>query len=123
MSIPKSQVVLPREKPAPKEKALTRWEKFRVEKGMAPRKKRSRIIYDEITQDWVPRHGFGSAKKIADKHQWIMEDKPKHMTSKIDPYTYAKQEKDAKKNKQDLAHLKSQINTATPAQVRNSQPA
>jgi regulator of ribosome biosynthesis len=69
---------------------MTRWEKFRLEKGMPARKKRSRMVYDPITQDWVPRHGFGSAKKIADKHQWVMEDKPKHLTSKTDPYTYAK---------------------------------
>ena len=42
-----------------------------------------------------------------------MEDKPKHLTSGTDPYTYAKEEKKAKKEKQDLAQLKNKIN-ATP---------
>jgi regulator of ribosome biosynthesis len=68
VSIPPSQVVFPREKPAPKEKEMTRWEKFRLEKGMPARKKRGRMVFDEITNDWVPRHGMGSIKKIADKH-------------------------------------------------------
>ena len=55
---------LPREKPCPVEKAKTKWEKFREEKGMPPRQKRSRMVYDEITQDYVPRWGAKSIKKI-----------------------------------------------------------
>ena len=66
--IGKSHTVLPREKPCPVEKQKTKWEKFREERGLPPRKKRSRLVYDEITQDWVPRWGKDSVKKIADKH-------------------------------------------------------
>lgn len=97
--MPPSKVVLPREKPAPKEKQLTKWEKFRVERGLAPRKKRSRMVYDPITKDFVPRHGMGSIKKIANKHQWLMEEKPKHTDAKTDPYTYAAAEKNLVKEK------------------------
>jgi regulator of ribosome biosynthesis len=85
---------------------LTKWERFRLEKGMPARKKRSRMVYDEITKDWVPRHGAGSIKKIAEKHNWLMAEKPKHVAAGMDPFTY---EKDQKKNagkKQDLAHTK-----------------
>ena len=32
--LPKSTVVLPRAKPAPKKKELTKWERFRQEKGL-----------------------------------------------------------------------------------------
>ena len=41
---------------------MTKWEKYRLEKGMPARKKRSRVIYDPITKDWVPRYGYKSAK-------------------------------------------------------------
>jgi len=103
VDLPKSSVVLPREKPAPKEKALTKWEKFRAEKGMPARKKRSRMVFDPITKDWVPRHGTGSVKKIADAHNWLMEEKPKHREAGVDPFTYQKAEKKAKQEKQNLA--------------------
>jgi regulator of ribosome biosynthesis len=56
--------ILPREKPCPIEKGKTKWEKFREEKGLPARKKRSRLVFDEITNDWVPRWGFGSIKKV-----------------------------------------------------------
>ena len=73
--LPESKIVLPREKPIPKPKPLTKWEKFRLEKGLPTRKKRSRMVYDPITKDWVPRFGFGSVKQIEAKHDWLLEDK------------------------------------------------
>lgn len=75
VEIPDSAIVLPREKPIPKEKPLTKWEKFRLEKGLPDRKKRSRMVYDPISKDWVPRYGSKSIKKIEEKHNWLMEDK------------------------------------------------
>ena len=68
-------MVLPREKPIPKPKPLTKWEKFRLEKGITEKGKRSRMVFDPITKDWVPRFGMGSVKKIAEKHNWLMEEK------------------------------------------------
>jgi regulator of ribosome biosynthesis len=46
--MPASTTVLPREKPAPKEAVKTKWEKFREEKGLPSRKKRSRLVFDPI---------------------------------------------------------------------------
>ena len=37
VELPESKIVLPREKPIPKSKPMTKWEKFRIEKGIAPR--------------------------------------------------------------------------------------
>ena len=91
--------VLPREKPCPTEKAKTKWEKFREERGMAPREKRSRLVFDPITNDWVPRWGKGSVKKIEEQHQWLMPEKGKHREAGIDPFTYARAEKKAKQEK------------------------
>lgn len=60
MFLPKPKVVLPREKPIPKEKPMTKWEKFRLEKGITAKGKRSRMVYSEHASDWVPRYGMGS---------------------------------------------------------------
>jgi len=57
VNLPESTSVLPRSKRIPKAKALTKWEKFRIDKGMAPREKRSRMIYSDLAQDFVPRWG------------------------------------------------------------------
>ncbi len=103
VTLSKPSTVLPREKPAPKEKVKTKWEKFREERGLPPRKKRSRLVYDEITKDWVPRWGPGSIKKIEEKHNWLMVEKPKHAASGLNPFEYAKMEQKAKLQKQDLA--------------------
>ena len=76
VELPEPKVVLPREKHVPKPKPLSKWEKFRQEKGLPARQKRSRMVFDEITKDWVPRFGHGSVKKIEEKHNWLMEEKP-----------------------------------------------
>jgi len=64
VKLPASKIVIPRQKPAPKQKPLTKWERFRQEKGLLTKEKRSRMVYDEITKDWVPRFGTGSVKKV-----------------------------------------------------------
>lgn len=106
VEMPEGLQVLPREKPCPTEKAKTKWEEFRAERGMAPRAKRSRLIFDPITNDWVPRWGQGSAKKIEEHHQWLMPEKGKHRTAGVDPFTYARAEKKATKEKQNLAEVR-----------------
>lgn len=57
VKLPESTLILPRSKKIPKPKPLTRWEKYRKDKGLNPRQKRSRMVYSELAQDWVPRWG------------------------------------------------------------------
>jgi len=59
LALPKPVTVLPRSKPIPKPKALTKWEKYRMEKGINAKEKRSRMVYSEVANDWVPRWGKG----------------------------------------------------------------
>ena len=86
-------ITLPREKPIPKERQLTKWEKFRLEKGIQAKEKRSRMVFDPKTNDWVPRYGMGSLKKLDEKYNWVMEEKEKHREAGLDPFTYKKNEK------------------------------
>jgi len=49
VDMPKRTTLLPREKPIPKEKEMTKWDKFRIEKGMNRKEKRSSVVFDPIT--------------------------------------------------------------------------
>lgn len=73
------------------------------------------MVFDPITNDWVPRYGMGSIKKIKEKAQWMMEEKPKHREAGLDPFTYAKHEKKIVQEKQRLRELKNQITADGPA--------
>ena len=53
----------PREKPLPKKKAMTKWEAFAKQKGINAKKKKSRMVWCEVTKSWKPRWGYMSAKK------------------------------------------------------------
>ncbi len=63
---------LPRMRPLPKPKHKSKWERFAEERGIA-KQKRSRLVYDEASKDWVPRWGANSAKHRAEKQDWVME--------------------------------------------------
>ena len=121
MMMPASKTILPREKPAPLTEAKTKWEKFREEKGLPPRKKRSRLVYDPIQKDWVPRWGKGSIKKLAEGDNWLMHEKPKHVESGMNPFDYARAEKKGKLEKQNLATLKNQLHKTKPGDMKKIQ--
>merc|ERR1719329_166202 len=71
----KETIVCPREKPLPATMPKTRWEKFAEEKGIR-KQKRSRLVFDDTVQDWVPRHGYKSKKQMEAKQNWCVEVKP-----------------------------------------------
>lgn len=65
---------LPRQRPIPKVKPETRWEKFMKDRKME-KKKRSRLVYDEVSGDWRPRYGYKSVKQSEEKAHGILEVK------------------------------------------------
>ncbi|ORX35158.1 ribosome biogenesis regulatory protein-domain-containing protein [Kockovaella imperatae] len=70
---PAPTTVLPREKPLPKPKPPTKWERFAKEKGISHVKK-DKVVWDEEKQDWVKRWGRGGKNKEAED-QWLHEVK------------------------------------------------
>jgi len=54
---------------------------------------------------------MGSIKKIAERHNWLMEEKPRHREANTDPFTYKKNEKKIEKEKQELRELKNTISS------------
>lgn len=56
----------------PKQAPMTKWEAFAKAKGIAPKPKKERLVFDDQTQEWVPRWGYkGKNKQLED--QWIVE--------------------------------------------------
>lgn len=73
IELPEPSLRIPREKPLPKPKPLTKWEKFAKAKGIQ-KQKRSRMVYDEELDGWAPRWGY---KKANDEmRQWLVEHDP-----------------------------------------------
>lgn len=73
-AFPPPATLLPREKPLPKPKPLTKWERFANEKGIS-HKKKEKDVWDDERQEWVPRWGrFGKNKDK--EEQWLHEVKP-----------------------------------------------
>lgn len=55
-------------KPAP----MTKWQAFAAAKGIAPKPKKDRLVYDEDKQEYVPRWGYKGKNKDKED-QWIHE--------------------------------------------------
>ena len=100
IKLPEAIITLPRSLPIPVAKPMTKWEKYKKEKGITQRK-RSRMVYSEEIGDWVPRWGRGSVKKIQDSMNWAMEEKEPG----VNPFEQKSNEKQLAKAKQ----LKRQI--------------
>lgn len=51
---------MPREKPIPKEKEKTKWEKFAAKKGIKASRKDGKKVFDEEMGEWRDKYGFGA---------------------------------------------------------------
>ncbi|WFD17994.1 Rhodanese- sulfurtransferase [Malassezia caprae] len=112
-SLPAFETELPREKPVPKPKPLTKWEKFAKAKGITKRKK-DKMIFDEERQEWVPRWGYqGANKKLED--QWLVEV-PTNADDDYRPDREAAKERKARQAKNEAQHQRNLArNAAAPA--------
>jgi len=103
--------VQPREKPIPKKSAQTKWEAFATLKGINAKKKKSRMVWCEITNSWKPRWGYMRAEKASqlnkngESKDWIRVIKP-HEDPNVDPWEKEKTEKKERVAKNEHARLK-----------------
>jgi regulator of ribosome biosynthesis len=70
--LPAPTMALPREKPIPKAKEQTKWERFAAKKGIKDKKRDGNKVYDEATGDWVPKWGYKGKNKEAES-SWLVE--------------------------------------------------
>ncbi|KAK0567187.1 Rhodanese- sulfurtransferase [Tilletia horrida] len=93
VTLPPPLLTLPREKPLPKAKPLTKWEKFARAKGINKRRK-DKMIFDDDQQEWVPRWGYKGANK-KEEEQWLHPVK----ANADDDYSPARAAKRARKDR------------------------
>lgn len=92
IQVPVPSSELPREKPLPKPKAPTRWEKFAIRKGIQSKEKTGKMVYDQATGKWAPKWGFQGMNKKLDS-QWLVEVNDDHIGTEkelIDPRSLAR---------------------------------
>jgi regulator of ribosome biosynthesis len=96
VQLPHGTTAFPRTKPLPpQEKPMTKWEKFAKEKGIKKRK-RSKMVFDEQTDEWRRRHGkdrAGDADKIIIMDGKLSEKGGNLGGSAEDPFTREEREK------------------------------
>ena len=114
--LPAPTMQLPREKPLPEDKPATRWEKFAKEKGIV-KKKRSKMVWDETSQQWAPRYGYGRANNPKDAPEnWVVVAKPGDDGS-VDPFEERAKERKSKLDKQKRQEERNRLEAAHAASV------
>jgi regulator of ribosome biosynthesis len=118
--LPNPFTAIPREKRIPDPKPETKWEKFAKEKGIK-NKKRERMIFDEVDQQYKPRYGYKRANNgIQDIP--IVEIKAGDDPYK-DPWTEEKQmkrqkvEKNKKQQVKNILRAKGKSGTTDPSKI------
>lgn len=106
IQLPVKLTIFPRYRTMPTNQGLTKWEQFAKEKGIKKKKKRSRLVYNEDVQDWVPRWGKNSSKKVSDKFDIIRVVKPGQF---VDPFKKDRDEKSFERSKQKLNEMKNDM--------------
>jgi regulator of ribosome biosynthesis len=119
--LPLPTTVLPRAKPLPKPKPLTKWEQFAKAKGIQ-HKNRDKKVWDEERQEWVNRWGKDGKNKEKEE-QWITEV-PMHADVDHDPAKVARDARKArvaKNERQQLQNLaRAQSSTTKTLDERKS---
>ncbi|VDN03154.1 unnamed protein product [Thelazia callipaeda] len=103
VTLPKPLLRLPREKPIPKKRELTKWEQYAQEKGIRKRKK-DRKVFDNQTGEWKERYGYKRAH-VNDGKDWLIEI-PDNKDPMIDYFEERQKAKMERVNKNEMQRLR-----------------
>ncbi len=53
-------------------KPQTKWQQFAAKKGITPKKKEGKMVYDEESGEWVPKWGYKGVNKKGEG-EWLVE--------------------------------------------------
>ncbi|KAF3099802.1 Rhodanese-related sulfurtransferase [Orbilia oligospora] len=111
-TLPEPITNLPREKPVPKAKELTTWEKFAKKKGIAAKAKDGKMVYDEATGEWVPKWGYKGSNK-GGEDDWAVEvDERKQQDVNANPRSLSRAERVERVRKNEKQQRKNEKNAA-----------
>lgn len=103
VKLPKSTFVLPRGKPVPKPRPLTKWQEFAKLKGIQ-KKKKGKLSWDEQLKKWVPLYGYKRAAAEKEK-EWVLEV-PENANPMEDQFTKGKALKNERVSKNELQRMR-----------------
>lgn len=95
---------LPREKPLPVPKPMTKWEQYAKEKGIVKKKAKDRMVWDEVVNKWVPQFGF-KKKQVEDEKNWCIPIK-ETADPNLTPFDKMEEDKKERKAKNELQRLR-----------------
>lgn len=72
LTLPTPTTVLPREKPIPADKPMTKWQEFAKKKGIKDKKREGKLVYDEASGEWLPKYGYKGKNKEGE-NDWLVE--------------------------------------------------
>lgn len=103
--LPASTYVLPRARPVPKPKPLSKWQQFAKSKGI-DKKKKSKLKWDQQLQKWIPLYGYKRADAQKQK-DWLIEvpDNANPMEDQFEKVAQAKSERVSKNELQRLRNV------------------
>ncbi|XP_057661094.1 ribosome biogenesis regulatory protein homolog [Diorhabda carinulata] len=103
--LPVQKTLLPRMKPIPKPRPLTKWEQFAKVKGIQ-KKKKAKLSWDEQLKKWVPLYGFKKSQAEKEKN-WVLEvpENADPMEDQFEKKNFAKGERVAKNELQRLRNI------------------
>jgi len=101
--LPRPTTILPREKPLPRPKPTTKWQKYSQLKGIH-KAKRGRKIWDEPSQSWKPRWGYDRAKD--NTTDWLIEVPDNAPDPNVDYFEIRQQAKQERVAKNELQRLR-----------------
>lgn len=102
---------LPRQKPVPKVKARTRFQKFMEDRNMKKRK-RSRLVFDEVSGDWKPRYGYGSAKKMEEAGKYGIHEVKSGEDPNSNPFERMQAEQKLQQLRQKMREVRNKVEQA-----------
>ncbi|KAH7730068.1 Protein RRBS-1 [Aphelenchoides avenae] len=106
--LPPPEFELPREKPIPKPREPTKWEKFSREKGIGQNKNKSRKVWDDATESWKPTYGYRRAND--DTKDWLIEI-PDNKDPNVDYFEQRNQAKKERVAKNEFQRLRNVART------------
>lgn len=114
VKLPKPTFKLPRARPVPKPKPLTKWQEFAKLKGIQ-KKKKSKLSWDEHLQKWIPLYGYKRAEAVRNK-EWLLEvpQNADPMEDQFAKKVEAKSERVAKNELQRLRNIAKSKNIKVP---------
>lgn len=72
LGLPTPTTHLPREKPIPADKPMTKWQEFAKKKGIKDKKRDGKMVYDEASGEWLPKYGYKGKNKDGE-NDWLVE--------------------------------------------------